>query len=278
MRKRGGGGGGSTYDINLTTTVIKDSTFLNSKSECIHNKIIMKQNTNFYKEMLSIFENNTSHNITFKISPTLSGDFAITKGTNNIPYNYSISISEMLENSSDLQKELALCHELVHAYMYDTLEKNGFLTFDPDGNPLLSVSNCFSNVNYNSINLNTLNIKDRYQALFCAMDQNGSLNAQWIHEIFNTTNFNTETYRQKIENFLVQNHNWDSEEISFKNLAQTVFGQEWKAEIAKAASWIGLENTPQYVSYLNSYNLQPIKKAYIVDIRYKVQNAIKKCL
>ena len=64
----------------------------------------------------------------------------------------------------------------------------------------------------------------------------------------------------------------------FKNEAIALFGEfNWKEEVAKAASWIGLEGTTEYLEYVDSYTSEPFKFAYITDIKFKLQNAKSDC-
>lgn len=233
-------------------------------------------NDNFVQKMLRSFNGVNTPNLTFHISPTLSNnDWGQTSGSTT--NNYNIYISSSIENGSNLMKFITLSHELVHAYMFFSLYSAGVVTFNANGDPLANV-NCYPNINYNGlINLNNLTAAERFLVLFCLMNQNGTLTSQWTHEFFNTPSIDANIYQQKIEDYLLSSYDWDSENTTFKNEAINVFGNNWKQELAKAISWIGLEQTSDYNSYISGYQSSPNKLLYISAIRNKIQNSNKNC-
>ncbi|WP_333659263.1 hypothetical protein [Flavobacterium sp.] len=263
-------------EVDFENKIIYDPTFMYTKTDCIHKKL--KTNSNdFYYQMLSTFDNNTNYNLTFKVGNTPNGDWGITKGSSTTSNNYIITISQNIENGSNLMRTVTLCHELIHAYMLSTLESSGLITFDINGDPILNI-NCATGTNYNTINLNTLSISDRFVALLCALNQNGTLTQQWTHDLFNSANFDVNTYRQELENLIYNEYDWNNEDINFKNQAIIVFGSNWKHEIAKGVSWIGLENTQEYTTFINSYSTDIPKILYLTDIRNKISTANNNCL
>ncbi|WP_209390382.1 hypothetical protein [Chryseobacterium sp. RR2-3-20] len=159
---------------------------------------------------------------------------------------------------------------------FNHLYSLNIINFDNDGNPILTIS-CSPSVNYNNINLNLLDEKERFVALFCAMNQNGNLTPQWSHDIFNSSIFGVEPYRSQLENYLLNFHDWNAESQSFKNEAESIFGINWKSEVAKAVSWSALENTIEYSNYINSYSNQIQKKLYIHDIKNKIKPLKNTC-
>lgn len=250
-------------EVDWDDEVILDSTFVSSSVHCIHNK--MKSNSaNIYSNMLSHFSSTTQKNITFSIGSSIGTDWGITNGNPSIPNDYNIIIHENIieNNGSNLMRYVALCHELIHAFMFDSLEDVGLITFDSTGSPILNVNCPTSNVN-----LNALNVKDRFVSLICAMNTAGILTQDWSHDLFNSTVFSIQDYRQQLENLILNDYDWNNEGAVFVNNAVSTFGTNWKQEVAKAVSWIGLENTDEYSTYLNSYSTQPMKFLYINDIR-----------
>ena len=261
-------------EVDLDYQIISDSTFVNSKTDCIHKKV--KQNaTNVYSLMLKNFNEKTNSNVTFRVGFVQHGEWGITKGSATTS-NYEIIISQQVENGSNLMKTVTLCHELIHAYIYNTLEQEGLMHFDSLGEAYLDFD-CDSGINYNNVKLNDLSIRERFIAIICAMNQNGTLNQQWTHTLFNISNFSIVTYRQELENFIYNEHDWDDENQAFKDEAISVFGVNWKREVAKSVSWIGLEDTAEYLVYVNSYGSQFQKKLYIANIRNKIINAKNTC-
>lgn len=262
-------------EVDIPNKIIYDPTFTTTKTDCVH-KLLNSNSLNTYSKMLSTFNTSTNYNLTFKIGNVPVGDWGITSGNPNLSNNYEITISTNIENGSNLMKTITLCHELIHAYMFNTLENLGYITFDSNGEPHLSVS-CLPNVNYNNVSINSLLLEYRFEALICAMNQNGTLTPNWSHQIFNSTNFSVATYRQEIENLIYNEHDWNNEDTNFKNQAISVFGNNWKHEIAKAVSWIGLDRTAEYSTYRNSYLVDYSKFQYIVDIKNKISTAKSIC-
>src|SRR5690554_754371 len=166
-------------------------------------------------------------------------------------------------------KYVTLCHEMIHAYMFSTLEDLDLIVFKPNGEPETRVF-CQTDVE-----LNSLTITDRFTALICALDASQASTGQWTHELFNTNVFDIEHYRQQLENMLVNEYDWNSESIAFRNTAQNVFGNNWKHEVAKAISWIGLENTNGYLPYRNAYS--GFQFIYISSIRTKITTTYNEC-
>lgn len=232
-------------------------------------------NDNLFRKMLRKFDGNNMPSLNFEIKSSLQvNEWGITKGTNSNSYN--IIINQDIENQSNLLKTVILSHELIHAFMFNHLYSLNIINFDNDGNPILTIS-CSPSVNYNNINLNLLDEKERFVALFCAMNQNGNLTPQWSHDIFNSSIFGVEPYRSQLENYLLNFHDWNAESQSFKNEAESIFGINWKSEVAKAVSWSALENTIEYSNYINSYSNQIQKKLYIHDIKNKIKPLKNTC-
>jgi len=158
-------------EVDFENKVILDSSFKNSITKCIHDK--MKSNTNnIYSKMLNYFNSSTQKNITFSINNSIGSDWGITHGNPQVLNDYNIIINQnnIETNGSNLMRYVTLCHELIHAFMYDALEDVGVITFDSTGSPILNV-NCPTN----NVNLNNQNIKDRFVSLICAMNSAGTL-------------------------------------------------------------------------------------------------------
>ena len=75
--------------------------------------------------------------------------------------------------------------------------------------------------------------------------------------------------------FLINEHDWDEENQDFKNEAENRFGANWKQEVSRSISWIGLEETSDYLTYRNSYD--GFQFLYITTIRSKIANTNKNC-
>ncbi|MCD0478144.1 hypothetical protein LPB90_06725 [Chryseobacterium sp. LC2016-29] len=278
------------YNQYLLPHINIDNSLVNSKTLCVLNKISGDININdqvinlpldltkdnFVQKMFRNFNGVSTPNINFYISNTLSNnDWGQTLGSD--ANNYKIYINKSVEIGSSLMKIITITHELVHAYMIHTLHQAGVINFDSEGNPLTNV-NCYQNINYNGFqNLNNLTVGERFIVLFCLMNQNGTQSLDWIHDIFNQPLIDASIYRANIENYLLNSYDWENENITFKNEALNTFGSNWKKELAKAISWIGLEATSEYESYFNSYVSSPNKYFYIKEIRNKILNSNNGC-
>jgi len=263
-------------EVDFENEVIIDETFKDSVTKCIHD--LLKSNSNFYSDMLSNFSSDNARSVLeLKIGTTINGDWGITSGSPDNEQEFSITTSSIIEsNSSNLMKKVTLSHELIHAYMFSSLENWGLINYDVSGEPILNVV-CVGGINYINLNLNTLDAKDRFIAIICAFNQNNTLSEQWTHDLFNVWIFDTNTYKDKLKDLLINSHNWNGENSAFKNEAISVFGvSNWIEEVANAVSWIGLEGTQEYSSYFSSYT-NPLEQLYILDIRNKIQTAKSNC-
>ena len=240
-------------DIDFEDRIINKLT---GKIKCIHNKL--NKGNNLYKQLLDNFNDSNTNILKLNIGSTSNGDWGITKGDIDNTREFSITISNNIENSSNLSKIVTLSHELIHAYMFDTLEDWGYLTYDTNNNPLLNIT-CQNGTNYNNINLNNLSDEERFVALICAMNQNGTLTVQWTHELFNSSTFNTQIYRQELESLILNEHDWGTESIVLKTLLQGEFGNLWKKKTAEYLSWRGLEKTQDFENWLIDSNIDYTK-------------------
>lgn len=263
-----------------------DASFTGTTMECIYNKLkgdCLSTNNSFFRDMLQTF-NVVDSPLSFSIG-SLTGDFAITSGEtvdfNGNPINfYEItSDSGIMNNGSNILKMVTLSHELIHAYMFNSLESFDIIEFDSNGVPYIPDITALCN-NFNvipNVNLNTFTLEDRWVYLICEFNANNPGNQQWTHDLFNTANFDVETYREKLEQTLLNEHDWDNEEVIFKTEAINLFGNTWKEKLSEAASWIGLEATDGYIDYLNSYSTNYLQLLYITDFKTKLNNAKKTC-
>ena len=261
-------------EVDFDAKIIYDETFTDTETECVHEK--MKSNSSsLFSKLLNHFNSSTNKQLTFSMNNNIGSDWGITKGTpqNSNYYQVIINKNAIDINGSNLMKYVTLCHELIHAYMFSELETLNLITFNEYGQPYLNV-NCPSNTQ----NLNNLTIADRFVALICAMNQNGTLTENWTHDIFIQNVFDIETYRHQLEIFILNEYEWENENASFSNEAISIFGlSNWKQEIARAVSWIGLEGTSEFGDYLNSYSFAPTQLLYINDIRNKILTANSNC-
>lgn len=142
-------------------------------------------------------------------------------------------------------KYVTLCHEMIHAYMWSSLEDAGLLIFDQYGIPDPS----FDCVDYDIPNLNDISLEDRFVAVICAMDNAQVESGLWSHELFNKNVFEIEDYRQALENFLINEYDWNGEDYILKSSLSGTYGADWKDEVSEILSWIGLTKTDGFTDW-----------------------------
>ncbi|WP_458626407.1 hypothetical protein [Winogradskyella sp. PC D3.3] len=249
-------------EVDIEERIFKDESFTDSEAECVHDKLLEDTQNNFYKQMINSFSNNDEV-LTFKIGTTAVGEWGITTGheaNNNInPIGlttsldfYTIKISNQIESASNIAQMVTLCHELIHAYMLDSLDDLGIITYFPNGDPKFNSTQCTIDAN---VNINSLSEKDKWLALICAYNANNAGSGQWVHALFNTANFDVNSYRSKLENLLLNNHDWVNENPILKLLLEDQFGDEWKEKASEFMSWKGLEKTDEFIVWAENNNI-----------------------
>ncbi len=252
------------YFDATTDWITTDQTFENTTLECIHLNLRRESESslikrNFYTEMLNEFNNLGSPRLKYSIgTPPNNTAWAFTKGQvtdfAGITYDsYEIISSSALESSSNLKQIVSLSHELIHAFMYQSLVNWNIINFDASGFPIVDPTTLCQNFVPNpNINLNTVTIKDRWVYLICEFNANNPGDQQWTHSLFDSPVFAVQTYREKLEQLLLSEHDWDSEPDVLKNMMITEFGTDWKEKCAEYMSWSGLDETPEYSVWLNA--------------------------
>ncbi|PWK18921.1 hypothetical protein [Xanthomarina spongicola] len=244
-----------------TWGVTKDDTFVDTDLDCIYEK--MMEGNNFFKDMIFEFDQLTP--LKFSIGPTPDPNAtAFTKGETTTVFGqthatYEIISSEDAESASNLDKMVTLSHELMHAFMFKSLEDWEIISFNNDGKPYLIETYddmCQDDNLDEEININFLTMKERWVFLICEVLENSddpNNNQQWTHSLFNSPVFFLETYREKLEQELFNNHDWNSEPTDIKNLMIQHFGEfNWKQKVAEYMSWSGLEGTPEFTNWLST--------------------------
>jgi len=266
----------STYVLGIE----KDTTFENSQLDCIYEKLKTQNNEdNFFKTMLKEFGGMFT-NLSFEIDTTPNNSIGFTKsGTVNYGTyqvnNFIVTSSPGVDNSSNLNKMVNLSHELMHAYMFNSLESWGIIGFDVDGKPIVLNGANFcapSSLTPNS-DINTLSMQEKWEYLLCEiyLNNNNSFPNDWTHTLFNTSYFDLENYRGELEQLLLDTHDWDNEPTAIKNYMIQVFGvNDWKQKVAEYMSWTGLQATEEFNNWLVTQNnyLDPILRPTLNDLFY----------
>ncbi|MDC9723663.1 MAG: hypothetical protein PSN34_12950 [Urechidicola sp.] len=251
----------NSSEVDLLPGVFKDPTFVDSQLDCIYKKLKRDSSTDektFFDTMLETFDTWNSP-LTFSIGTTPTNDYAFTKGEVYHPYpfgdtmtTFDIISSPSAEAASNLDKMVTLSHEVMHAFMFRSLEEWGIISFTSEGKPQL-VQNyldmCQDDDLDEETDINTLTMQERWVFLICEILENSAIpsnNEQWSHSLFETPVFVLETYREKLEQLLLTKHDWNSEPTSTKNDMISHFGTNWKQKVAEYMSWSGLEKTPEF--------------------------------
>ncbi len=102
-------------------------------------------------------------------------------------------------------------------------------------------------------------LSERYRRLICVYvnkNQEPNTDSEWSHSLFNTANFDTSTFRQKMELFILAKHDYDSEPENVKASLIAHFGSaDWKQKTSEYMSWFGLQGTQDFANWLLSSNI-----------------------
>jgi hypothetical protein len=241
--------------------IVFDQSFENSQLECIYYQLLGNYNeSNFFKDMLKEFSGSSGGSLLTYSIDELGEAHGLTK-SENISFNgvsfynsYNIINDFSVEQGSNLHKMVNLVHETMHAYMFVSLEQWGIIEFTIDGEPdVIDITSLCENTSVtNGIDLNTLTIQERWVYLLCEIyyANNNNLPYEWSHELFNTAYFDLNTYREKLEQLLLEKHDWDNEPDDLKDLMILAFGiDNWKQKCAEYMSWSGLNETIEFQNW-----------------------------
>ena len=124
--------GAGTY--NHPEEVIIDPSFLNTKADCVYNKLA-QLNGNLFKKTIGNFINNPDYNLIFKVGNCTTTNDACTDASNiDISGDIIITIEDI--NQSGLGIAALILHEAIHAeiYRYVSRYQSGV---DPNNRPRL---------------------------------------------------------------------------------------------------------------------------------------------
>lgn len=246
-------------EVDFDDVVIFQESFIDSDVECNHKNMLDEGEDTLYSKMFDTFNSSIEDVLVYRLAnnPNNVNDLGFTIGDNNnndLDY-YTISITNNAVISSNLAQKVTLIHELIHAFLFDILHEAVVINFDQNGEPFLNPNHICGEIDYGGVNLTTISTAERYEALLCAMNQNGLLNGQnWSHEIFNNFTFDTSTYQEAIADFIFTTHDWDSEPAILVAQLQAELGANWKQKASEIISWSGLNNTLEFQNYLMENN------------------------
>ena len=233
--------------------------FEGTQTDCVH-EMLKTDGNNFtlYDSLLNNFNGYFGDHLILEVGDT-GTDWGYTTGQtgtdNDIidnPNFYNVTISNDLnEIGSNLAITVTLIHEIMHAYMYQSLFDAGLIEFHESGDavPVGNLCNL-------TLSLDNYTIGELFSAYICELDQNNELDEQWSHEIFNNNIFSVTSFQEQIADYIYQNHNWDSENPNFIFLMEDEFGTDWKQMVSELTSWVGLESTSEFDTWANANNIQ----------------------
>jgi hypothetical protein len=275
-------------NINVTPLPIisYDSTFTNSKSKCTIDSL--KLRSPFFNSLLNTFDGIDGNRLTFKLADTsqiyaLGGnyyDHAVTSFGNN-DTSFIIGIAYATDSASNLFRMISLAHELIHARMFYSLRKAGYLKIDSVGNIQLDTTGVNTFVDISTI----INENERFRILAKTYINNippASMTIaapyNWTHELFNTATFDTETYRKKLEQMILDAGKLNTQNATFVNqcsspiFATGLFGfnltapNTWQSQVASYTSYAGLQGTPGFNIFLTNQGISEVQFNTFLDI------------
>ncbi len=268
-------GGGNVQPLLI---IAYDSTFVNSKSKCTLDSLRLR--SSFVNSLLNTFDGIDGNRLTFKLADTsqiyaLGGnyyDHAVTSFGNN-DTSFIIGVAYVTDSASNLFRMITLAHELIHARMFYSLRKAGFLKINTYGNIELDTTGVNTFVNLNSVSSEN----ERFRILVKTYMNNippGDTTMSpynWTHELFNTATFDIETYRKKLEQMILEAGKLNLQNPDFiasctnPILAISLFGfnlttpNTWQSQFALYTSYAGLQNTPGFNSFLTNQRIDEVR-------------------
>lgn len=182
---------------------------------------------------------------------------------------------------------------LIHFMEVLKTDKNclEYLTFTEIGHyptPNYDALNCGS-VLGTPLNFRFLSLKEQYRIIICLHKQISDLEnpileltgsefyLSWAHNLFDDIYFDSETFFQKMYNYILNNHNWDSEPQDWKNEMSNKFGINWKIKVSQLVSFEGLghskiesykEFMKKYFSLQDNLSLNEYEERYLEHLYY----------
>lgn len=226
-----------------------DQSINNTRLKC-KLQSLMYTNT-FFCNLVNTFDGVAGNQLIFHMHDLQLGAWAITRGFGN--NNYAITTAPSIENTSNLFMTLTLTHEIIHARLYHSLEQANLLGYDQiTYEPFLISAN-------GNIPLQGLPEQEQLRLLievYNTLCNSSSYNpTNWAHMLFGTACFSENTYREAIQNLLLQSTKWDQQSDLFKAHFQTRFGTNWNFKLSQYLSWYGLNDTPTFDAFLLAENI-----------------------
>ena len=245
-----------------------DTDDLDARIKCIYEKMYKTTKDESFRKLLAEFEesnsNSTKFNLIIKTGPqNISGAAQTLPPNTKDGKDITIIFPPGANDYSDLEIELSLFHEVIHAYHIQLLIKTGILYFDEDVDESEPSYNKWKFSGNNSNN-NPSFCDDAFEAddslillsfsqYYCLYIANNVSNhpaAYGLHHMFSSTFYDLDTYRQNMTNFLLNFHDWLNEPSIPVRPAQNINSKE---DFCDAISWKGVKGN-KFKNWLQANN------------------------
>ncbi|WP_034061012.1 hypothetical protein [Lacinutrix jangbogonensis] len=253
-------GGG---DFDSPNNVILHPTFKsNQKLNCVYEKLKGLSSTVFNDIINDHFDSAKNANVTFRVADITTGEDAETRAvlnplTQKTIYNIVFD-TNFVQNASTLELALTLIHESIHAELIERLVRLGLIVdinYINNQGTSITFTGSPQVFSIETVIFNQLLV--RYNAL---PPENSS---QWNHEFFNAL-----SYRTKMAQNLVNIHTWlnDSDSDFLTNVngdSLNFYGDFTIEQLMDYISWIGLEETEDFINNIQDVPLELTKKNFV---------------
>ena len=260
-------------EVDFEDKVILDSTFLaNAKISCVYEKLSNQMGT-LFKDITSNYFGGINNN---HVKITI-GSIPAQLGTATQAYTYTdydnsdiatkpgaikhIRIDPVFVSSaSSLELAQFLIHELVHAELLDRCIKLGLIK---KASPLGVV------VFVSSPTVDTITgvLFNQMLVKYNAYSSGGvSGNPQWNHNLFNALSYRDEMTQNLISIHPLLNDASNDFLTNVNNDPVRVGGPYSLSQLMNYVTWIGLENTQEYITNISSNPIKLAKKVYVEGV------------
>ncbi|HLV39137.1 hypothetical protein [Xanthomarina sp.] len=254
-------------EVDFENEIILDPSFCeNEILDCVYDTILSDPNS-FTNAILNNFLSEKTAKLKFEVGnipAQLDGTIAFTY-TNLDPDStiangdvMTVRISsEFLENASALEIALVLMHEPIHAELLDRSIQLDIITH----------VNILGHVKFSGSS-NSVTLQDM---IFNMMIQeyrnyNGGNSGQWNHDAFTTLGYRDNMIQDLIDIHPLLNNSSDDFLTNVNSDPNIVGGPYTIPQIMDYYSWVGLEETQDYINNVANDSVELSKKQYIEDV------------
>jgi len=255
--------------VDFVDEIILHPTFSNNaKVNCIYEKLKLASGSSVFKEITNnFFESSKNAHIQFSIGTIPGGEDAITQPFISDPTNltgqsnYKIILdSSTMSGLSAIEIALTLIHETIHAELIERCYRLGLIN---------SITYVSGQAQF-SFNSNPTTFYNTHEAIYQELINqyfSSGITGTWNHDLFNVLN-----YRDNMVQNLLQIHGYLNDSITNDFLTNVnsdpsiIGGPYTLNDLMEYMSWIGLENTSEYISSISSIPSELAKKVYVQTV------------